>query len=231
MAGWDNEPLFEVIIGASGSGKSHYLKERLAELNPPRLLVWDARAEYGHLARHVDSLRAVLDACRSGKPFRLAYLPRDFDRLQEEFSALCRIAFAAGNLALVAEELSDVTKPSWAPPDWRRISTQGRHRGIFAFGTSQRPALIDKTIFGNATHVRCGVLGYPDDAKVMGRALAVRPDVLEQVQGHDWIKRDVRARTNTASRPEILGQTVAVPVPEVKKPSPRRNNPQKKSAR
>lgn len=170
-----NKPRIEAYIGASGSGKGVSINRRLADLKPPRLLVWDPRGEYGKLAPAYDSLPHLVGAFKHAKkgPVRARYVPGDGVKLADAFGFVCSLAFTAGNLVFLAEELSDVTTASHAPAAWRRVITQGRHQGLHIIGAAQRPALIDKTFLGNATYVRCFTLRYDDDRRAMAKALDV----------------------------------------------------------
>lgn len=183
-----NVARIEAYIGASGSGKGVSIKRRLSELRPARLLIWDARAEYGAHAQAVTDLgELVRHVARAGAgPFKLRYVPGPRVKLPEAFGIVCRLAFQAGGLVFLAEELSDVTTASHAPPAWRQITTQGRHRGLHVLGAAQRPSLIDKTFLANCTLIRCGALGYEADR----RAMAVELDApAGLVQALDSIQR------------------------------------------
>lgn len=166
-----NKPAIEAYIGASGSGKGVSINARLRELQPARMVIWDPRDEYGKQARAVHSIGTLardLKAAGAG-PIRVRYVPGAAVKLADAFTLVCQAVFAFGNCVFVAEELSDVTTPSHAPPAWRRITTQGRHRGLHVMGAAQRPTLIDKTFLGNCTRVRCFQLGYDADIDAMAK--------------------------------------------------------------
>lgn len=186
-AGVLNKPKIEAYIGASGSGKGVSINRRLAELQPARLLIWDPRNEYGKHARAVTSLAVLVrDFKTAGRgAIRVRYVPGGAVDLAEAFGLVCQLAFAAGDLVFVAEELSDVTRPSWAPAAWRRINTQGRHAGLHVLGAAQRPALIDKTFLANCTHVRCFQLGYDDDMQTMSKEVRAPLAALQQLATRD----------------------------------------------
>jgi len=195
--GSNNVCNIEAVMGPSGSGKSYYVKQQIKRAKPKRLVVWDAREEYGDLATPVYSLKAVLEKLRSGKPVKIAFRPPgvvEEKELVALFSALCRIVFAAGHLTFVAEELSDVTTPSRAPGPWRKISTQGRHKGLHVYGCSQRPASIDKQFLGNATIVRTHRLNYHADRVALARFLDVPLDQVGGLAGYHYIERDMTTR-------------------------------------
>lgn len=170
-----NEPQIEAYIGASGSGKGVSLNARLRELAPRRLIIWDPRDEYGKQAARYTSLRALAQAVAvaGSKGFRARFVAGDSIKLEVAFAFVCALAFAAGDLVFLAEELSDVTSASQAPPAWRKVITQGRHQALVVLAAAQRPALIDKTLLGNCTYIRCFTLRYADDRKAMAKAMDV----------------------------------------------------------
>ncbi|RZS56717.1 hypothetical protein [Sphaerotilus mobilis] len=210
-----NRPAIEGYIGASGSGKGVSITRRLAELAPARLVIWDPRDEYGRHAPATGSLgelvRQVRAAGPSG-PVRTRYVPGGALALGEAFALVCLLVFEAGGLVFVAEELSDVTTASHAPPAWRRLITQGRHKGLHVIGAAQRPTLIDKTFLGNCTRVRCFILGYDADRRAMARELDC-DDAAVSALGTDerdgggvairYLERDRRARTIVQGRIDV----------------------------
>ena len=198
--GCDNTAHIEAVMGASGCGKSHYVKSQIRKAKPQRLIIWDAREEYGDFAKPTTSLADVLGGLRSGKRVKLAYRPKTMDEkvLRAKFETLCKIIFAAGNVTFIAEELSDVTSPSWAPGPWRQISTEGRHRKLTVYGTSQRPASIDKHFLGNATHVRTHRLNYQADRQALAQFLDISVDRVVALKGYEFIQKDMRDAVLTA---------------------------------
>lgn len=189
-----NKPKIEAYIGASGSGKGVSINRRLSELKAPRLLIWDPRDEYGKHAPGYDSLPYLVGALKHSKggPVRARYIPGDSMKLEDAFAVVCGLAFTAGNLVFLAEELSDVTTASHAPAAWRRVITQGRHKAMHVIGAAQRPALIDKTFLGNATYIRCFTLRYRDDRTTMAKALDVPESEVQKLQ---TVEDEARGRT------------------------------------
>lgn len=190
-----NSPKIEVFVGATGSGKGVGINRRLSEIKPKRLLIYDPRDEYDQHAPAAHRLSEVLDAFKRAKggPVRVRFVPGDDVDLEEAYGFLCRLAFQDQKLredrglppeplVFLGEELSDVTKPSYAPPAWRKLITQGRHVGAHLIACTQRPALIDKTVLSAATVVRCYQLGYDDDVKVMAKELRVSPEFIHALQ-------------------------------------------------
>ncbi len=200
-----NKPQIEAYIGASGSGKGVSIKERLKALKGVPLLIWDPRDEYGEYAPAV-SMRGMVDAGRSikaGKARKARFVHDGKSPIAEAFAAVCAIAFAAGGCVFLAEELSDVTTASLAPPEWKRVITQGRHQGLIVLGAAQRPALIDKTFLGNCTYIRCFNLRYAEDRKAMAKAMDVpEADIqaLETVDDEDEGKPTITTRITYMER-------------------------------
>lgn len=198
------EPRIEAYIGASGSGKGVSIARRLRELRARRLIVWDPRDEYADHATRCTALPELvraLAAAGEGGSIRIRYVPGPSIKLPDAFGLVCRAAFAAGDCVMVAEELSDVTSASLAPPAWRQCITQGRHRGLHVIAAAQRPALIDKTLLGNCTYIRCFTLRYREDRAAMARALDVDEDRIAALRTTadagrvtiGYIERDFRA--------------------------------------
>ena len=97
------------VLGASGSGKTSYVMQRLRKEKPKRLIIWDTKGEFSRegYATPVYTLAEAVKALQN-KTFKVAYIPRgDAATMKKEFSLLCRAAFHAKALTLVAEELRD----------------------------------------------------------------------------------------------------------------------------
>jgi len=186
------------VIGASGTGKGAYCKERL-ERSHPLTLIWsplEATDNYaGHLGgRAFTSLAALWDA--SQVPGVLVYVPNKSE-LERQFELFCLMVWERPEARVLVEEVGRVTTASYAPAAWRDLSTAGRHRGIELIATAQRPAQIDKDFVGNCTEVRCFRVNYESDAKAMAQVLRVPfGDIMQLPDGH-FIHRNISARENT----------------------------------
>lgn len=192
-----NNAAIHAVLGASGSGKSLHIKKTLQRAKPARLLVWDPQEEYGEFGEIVSDLTALhaalLEAGKRGavrRVFRPASLAAT---MVKQFDMFCQLAYQAGNLHLVCEELSDVTQPGWAPAGWSMVSRKGRHKGLKVWGCSQRPAAIDKHFFGNASTVRAGRLNFQADVKVMANVLGVPDQDIRNLQKLEFIERDMQS--------------------------------------
>lgn len=188
--GVSNEAVIVAVLGASGSGKSTYIKQQIRKGKPKRLIVFDPMGEYGDLATPVSTLQAVAAAAKK-KAFAMAFRP-DAGKAVAQFDLLCRIAYTAGDCWLVVDELAMVTKPGSAPPSWADCSMRGRHQGLTVIGASQRPASIDKHFFGNATIVRTGRLNFAADIKTIANVLHVDPGEISQLKPLEFIQREMK---------------------------------------
>lgn len=204
-----NKPHIEAYVGTTGSGKGVSIKEKLDELGHLPLLIWDPRDEYQDYAPvNMDGFTRAAQQIRAGKCPKVRFVHDGKSPIAEAFATVCAVVFWAGNCVFLAEELSDVTTASLAPPEWKRIITQGRHQGLVVIGAAQRPALIDKTFLGNTTYIRCFSLRYDDDRKAMAKAMDVPKDRIDALATTDdelegkpvittvirWVEVDFRRR-------------------------------------
>lgn len=177
--GTKNKAKIYAVIGASGTGKSSYIKGELLR-NYSRLLVWSPLEKTDQYAAFckgftVHKITDLVGAVQAGRK-AIVYVPSGDDKaVKRQFDFFCRIVWELVGATVLVEELSRVTMPSWSPPAWRNLSTAGRHQGLTIIGVSQRPAQIDKDFLGNCTEVRCYRVNYDNDAKVMADTLGL-PD-------------------------------------------------------
>lgn len=186
-------------MGASGSGKSSRIKLEIAAARPQRLLVWDIKREWSPLGLEAfDSMAKLAKALLTRKKFALAFHPiRSTKAMREQFSTFCKLADQAGRMCFVAEELSDVTLSGWAPEGWSMLTRQGRHSEMTIYATSQSPASIDKTFWGNTTRISCGVLGSASDVKTLANVLMIDKAEIVSLLPMQYIDLDKRTRTIT----------------------------------
>lgn len=160
-----SKPLVVAVLGSRGAGKTTWLQRQAGFTGAKRLLVWDYMREYAAHGQVVESLGQAIGAMK-GRAWRIVYQPT-VERREQEFDLLCKAARLAGNCTLVAEELAFVTRPNQAPAAWRELCLLGRHANVSIYGTSQRPASMDKDFLAMADLIHCGRLSYEPDAKAV----------------------------------------------------------------
>jgi hypothetical protein len=186
------------VMGATGAGKSSTICAALAADDGPRRLIYDPGDDYGAFGDICSSIQVVYDrVVKAGAgPFRLVFRPPfDLVRARAEFNRFCMIAFRVcierGDVLVVADELEDVTLPSWAPPGWSALIRKGRKYGARIIAASQRPAGIEKKIWSMATVVQSGRLNELEDARTVARVLMVDPLEVIALPQLAWIRRSI----------------------------------------
>lgn len=181
--------------GASGSGKSHFVKHSLLDDRPPRLLIFDPEGEYEAFGYPTSDVRELLRAVQH-PTFAVVWKPAFLvERAQAEFGLCCQLAFdvcsrAGRSVTLVVDELHQLTQPNRAPAWWRACVTRGRKHGLTVYAASQRAAEVDKTIVSNASILRTGRLGFPADCQTIAAAMSIDPAEVAALVNHQWIAAD-----------------------------------------
>ncbi|WP_373986987.1 hypothetical protein [Duganella sp. BuS-21] len=190
-----NEARITACIGSTGSGKGVYIKNYWLKKSDKRLLIWDYMREYAPFVTQVsEKLGPVIESLKE-KQFQAAFLPSYDDKTRaQQFDIFCKAAVHAGDVALVVEELSFVTSPSFAPAGWKMVSSIGRHKGLRVIGASQRPAQVDKAFWSNCTEIHCGFLMYEPDQKVMAKVLGVTIDEIQSLKPLEYFHKNVRTK-------------------------------------
>lgn len=170
-----------VAVGASRSGKTAWVKQQLK--NYGAVLVWDVEENYDGV--RAGNRRALLAGCERlarGENFTLCYTGQlaDFGYWAECAFWLARQREKnPQRLAVVAEELADVTTPGKAPDGWGVLVRRGLKRGVDIYAITQRPSESDKTIMGNASIIHCCGLQRFNDRKYMAQEMDVPVSELE----------------------------------------------------
>lgn len=199
-----NRPDLRAYIGATGSGKGVSIREHLQESKPARFVAWDPLQEYSGFGRVVRSLPELCKALKAQR-FAVSFDPGpDADSYAAKFDLLCRAVFAAGNCTFMVEELNGVTRASWAPPSWRRITKQGRHQGLRVIAATQRPADSDKDFFSGLTYCRVFTLRFRQDKAVMADLFDVP---YSEIAALTTVENDTATTINCLERDWRTGQS------------------------
>lgn len=188
------------IMGATGCGKSHFLRACLARPARKRTLIWSPKEAIDNYAglypgsQVCTTASGVLGALqRAGAgPVHIVFKPTLSKKKDKAlFGAICKMAKATRNITVIAEEIGTVVEPNGGPDGWYELITMGRAFGIEVFGLSQRPASIDKDFFSNMSLLHVGRMNYDDDMKACARALRVPVEQVSALTGFQWIERDI----------------------------------------
>lgn len=178
-----------MVVGASRTGKTTYILQRTAGVQP--LLVWDPEGQWTamRLARAVTRSELVRITRELGPAGRLCY---QGEPTRHDFEFFCRVAWAWVRLApctIIVEELADVTNPGKAPPGWGVLIRRGLKYGPTIYCTSNTPQESDKTVFRNASLKVSFYLELPQDRAYMAERLGCQAAELEQLPPGHYIAR------------------------------------------
>jgi hypothetical protein len=181
-----------VIAGASRSGKTAWTRKATAK--EKRVMAWDPEAQWCDLPGYTKATtRAqLLQLAQQPGPLRVAYVAGG--KLGEEFEYFAGCAFYAGRylggLAVIAEELADVTTPAKAPGNWGILLRRGLKRGITIYAISQRWSEADKTAVGNASDFVIFRQSSGDDVAYLARKTRIGADRLGALKPLEWVHMD-----------------------------------------
>lgn len=190
-----------VVAGQSRSGKTWSTAKAVARERS--LLVWDSMGEFTRDfdCRPLADVGALRDVAIVGKSGRYScpwpVHPRGFEVFCRLAWVWIRAAHQRGrSVALVVEELADVTNPGKAPIAWGEICRKGLRFGPRIYALTQRPAESDKTVLGNATRIRCHAMVRLNDRKAMALDMGVDRNLVDRLDlaACEWIELDLRSR-------------------------------------
>ncbi|CAK1845868.1 hypothetical protein CWN94_11660 [Vibrio splendidus] len=181
----------QYVIGASGSGKSYYVKRIVERFK--RVIIWDPDGEYGDISGIVTASTTsnLIEAIEGGDAV-VRFVPRSMDTkiLEKCFEFVSLAAFCYGNCLFVAEEIADVTTPSKALNGWGTVLRRGRKRGVTVIAVSQRPAEADKTVFTQARIIRTGRLDGEGDIQRVASNMRIPSDLVGQLGKLEFFELD-----------------------------------------
>jgi hypothetical protein len=210
------------VIGASGTGKGVYVKDRLnGRLDGRPLLVWSPLEATDRYAATFNGIivRSIAGLCTRvrGRAPVIVFAPSLRPKmLKQQFDLFCRTAWLTRRAIVLVEELSRVTSASYAPASWQNLSTAGRHQGLTVIGTAQRPAMIDKDFLGNCTELHAGRVNYESDARALAAVFHLPHSYFLELPDLHYVHRYMRELRNErgvqalpASRRRVQKKTMA----------------------
>jgi len=184
-----------IIIGASGSGKSSFLREQI-DFNQNRIIAWDPEEDY-RLPRVRDLVTFKRVCAKAG--FGKIRVALTVDPNEENFEVFAGVVFALAHakakMTVLCDEIADVTRVSKASPNWGQLCRKGRKYGVKLCAITQRPQECDKTIFNQVMYKWCGALGSMASYKSMSDEMDVPISELKALENIDgaqiqyWLRK------------------------------------------
>jgi len=191
----------QLIIGASGSGKSAFLRETI-DFKCDRIIAWDPDEDFKlPRVRDMATFEKLVKKCGFGK-IRVALTATPTEENFEQWAGLVfAICHAAAPMEILADEIADVTRVAKASPHWGQLCRKVRKYGGRISAITQRPQEADKTIF-NQAHIKwVGALSSAKAYKAMSDEMDLSVIELKalnnihKVQIQYWIREGTKPAT------------------------------------
>lgn len=176
------------IIGRSGCGKS-YLGKMIQKIYP-RVVIIDSLNEYPATPTDITTFDQFASFIREADDLvrftRVIRFHIDEKNSLEIFELYMRALYELGDVMIVIEETQDYCSPNKIGHFFKKTLTSGRHRGLAFIFTTQRPALISKTVLAQCTHVFVGNLIDHNDSDVMAKMMGQKSEVFSTLKNRNF---------------------------------------------
>lgn len=191
-----NDGRMILTTGKSRSGKTTVTFQSVA--NEPRLLVWDFQRRDWPAANCelIDGLPALTARLREVKdgPLRVSFRGEALNSQSFGLFSQCALAWLHHAPAvIVAEELADVVPAQKAPAGWGELVRTGLGYGGTIYGLTQRVQETDKSIFGNATHLRIFQTANSSDARYIAQATGIEVDDIDALKRLEYLEKNIES--------------------------------------
>lgn len=160
-----------LIMGRSGCGKSTL--GRFITAMYPRVIIFDTLNEYPSTPTDIysmDDLARFINYVEDNHINNFKVIVRfniETDQRELIFDQMMRVFYYWGNIFIVVEEIQDYCTPHNIGKYFKFCMTSGRHKNLGFLFTTQRPALINKTVLSQSTHIFTGNLIDHNDQKAI----------------------------------------------------------------
>lgn len=176
------------LIGRSGCGKS-YLGEMIHKIYP-RVVIFDSLNEYPKTDTDIYTWEDFASFIRGADELtrfkRIVRFHIDEKNSLEYFEMYMRALYELGDVMVVIEETQDYCSANKIGHYFKKTLTSGRHRGLSFIFTTQRPALINKTVLAQCTHVFVGNLIDRNDNEVMAKMMGTKPEAFSVLKNRQF---------------------------------------------
>lgn len=182
-----------VVTGKTRMGKTGWTAEKVHGAR--RLLVWDAKNEWGRkfdceVITTWGDLACAISPKLPAQPERYAF---QCPVTRENFEHWCRFAFIfvkAAPSTLIVEEICDVSPAQKASQEWGELVRKSLEWGPTIYVLTNRPQESDKTMLGNATYFHCHAAGFFKDQEYIAKNLLNVPvETVAKLQPLEWLER------------------------------------------
>ena len=191
-----------IIVGQSGSGKSHFTKNVILP-EYPRKITYDPMNEYE--GQYFPQLDELIDHCLAHPVFSVR--TDDF----ESFDLICETAYNIENCCLTVEEIQRVVMPGQKPPpEFLDIVFRGRHKNVSLIAIAQRASSININIRSQFTRFISFRQSEPNDLSYIYDICGQR-EIVEQLP---FLELGEYVEINNSGTTIIKSKTPALPAPE-----------------
>lgn len=191
----------QLIIGASGSGKSAYLRKTI-NFKSDRIIAWDPDEDFKlPRVRDMATFTRLIKKCGFGK-IRVALTVDPTEENFEQWAGLVfAVCHAAAPMEIIADEIADVTRVAKASRHWGQLCRKVRKYGGRLSAITQRPEEADKTIFNQSKIKWVGELASLAAYKAMSGQMDVPVPELKALENiprkqiQYWIREGAKPAT------------------------------------
>lgn len=162
------------VVGLRGYGKTTKVVSVAQEF--PRVFYYDSLGDDyrdGIICRDRQVLEKFWRGVYRLPAFRIVYRPVD---PVAEFPRICELVWACADkdhpVLFVVDEVQLYSHGPWCPPEFTKIITGGRHRGIDLIGVTQAPKKLGELLRSQAHEWFAFAVREPDQAAYLGDRLA-----------------------------------------------------------
>jgi DNA helicase HerA-like ATPase len=131
------------------------------------------------------------------KEFKYVYrFSENSANIDEEFEQICRMVYFRQNMLLVIEEIQTFTNTNvdGLPYALKDLLLKGRHKKIALGFTTQRPALLNKTIISQNDYVFCGNLQAKSDIDYIAFHTGINKDDIQNLNEREFILSSIYSK-------------------------------------
>jgi hypothetical protein len=187
------QPGWLTCVGRKGSGKS-YLAQRFFDGWEGDKLVIDPTGDVVVAdidGKPAETLSLPLPASwptrGDGKPSTLRFVPDvGADTWLDDMDRAVGLAFNRGRCLLWIDEVGELTRATYTPPNMRRLLRQFRHRKMWVLACDPRPVDISPLVISQADYIGIFDLPHPRDRERCAAVMGMAPKDFDAAHEEIW---------------------------------------------